>query len=161
MAGAGDGDVPEAGVEQVRVNAGIGVDQDALGGESLGAVAGYGIPVIKVPMFFWIEFNLTIVFESADDAAIRIDPFNHRKVAIGDAKRPIGCGELDAFADTELAVDLSLSATTLKLFGARIDGTEVDLWRLRPVKHHAPRHECQNAFASVAVEPHDWLNAFR
>ena len=36
VAGAGDGDVSEAGVEQVRVNTGIGIDQDALGGEALG-----------------------------------------------------------------------------------------------------------------------------
>ena len=38
MAGAGDGDVGEAGVEQVRVDAGIGVNEDAFGSEALGAV---------------------------------------------------------------------------------------------------------------------------
>jgi hypothetical protein len=50
VASAGDGDVAKPRIEQVRVNAGVGVDQDALGGESLGAVAGYGIPVKRVCM---------------------------------------------------------------------------------------------------------------
>ena len=30
----------------------------------------------------------------------------------------------------------------------------------RPVRHETPLHERQNTFASVAIEPHDWLNAF-
>jgi hypothetical protein len=38
VAGAGDGDVAEAGVEQIRVVAGIGVDENAFGGQALGAV---------------------------------------------------------------------------------------------------------------------------
>jgi hypothetical protein len=54
------------------VNAGIGVDQNTFGGEPLGAVAGDGITMIEVAMFFGIEFNLTIVFESASDAAFAI-----------------------------------------------------------------------------------------
>ena len=48
MAGAGDGDVAEAGVEQVRVDAGIGVHEDALGGEALGTVAGDGVAVVEM-----------------------------------------------------------------------------------------------------------------
>lgn len=43
MAGAGGGDVAEAGAERIRMDAGVGVDEDALGGESLGAVAGNGV----------------------------------------------------------------------------------------------------------------------
>ena len=108
-----------------------------------------------------IELDLAVVFETGRNAAVRRDGLDRGEVAIGDAVRPIGCGELDAFADTYLAVDLSISAATLKLVGARIDGTEIGLWRLRPVQHHAPLHECQNAFANVAIELHDWLNAFR
>jgi hypothetical protein len=34
MAGAGDGDVGEAGVEQVRVDPGIGVNEEAFSGEA-------------------------------------------------------------------------------------------------------------------------------
>ena len=117
--------------------------------------------MVEVSLLLGIEFDLAVVFETGRNAAVRRDGLERGEVAIGDAERPIGCGELDAFADKELAVDLSLSDTTLKLVGARIDGTEIGLWRLRPVQHHAPLHECQNAFANVAVESHDWLNAFR
>ena len=53
MAGAGNGDIAEAGVEQVRVNPGIGVNEDALGGEALGAMAGDGIAVVEMTMFVW------------------------------------------------------------------------------------------------------------
>ena len=56
---------------------------------------------------------------------------------------------------------LSPGAAALELVGARIDGTEIGLWRLRPVRHETPLHECQNTFARVAVEPHNRLNAFR
>ena len=50
VAGAGDGDVAEAGVEQVRVDAGVGVNENAFGGEALGAVAGDGIAVVEMTM---------------------------------------------------------------------------------------------------------------
>ena len=72
MAGAGEGDVAEAGVEQVRVDAGIGVDEDALRGEALGAVAGDGIAVIKVAMLSGVELNLPIVVRAGRDAAIGV-----------------------------------------------------------------------------------------
>ena len=42
---AGDGYVAEAGVEQVRVNASVGIDQDSLSGGSLGTVARDCIPL--------------------------------------------------------------------------------------------------------------------
>lgn len=34
--GAGNGDIAGSRIEQVRVDVGIGIDQDALGGEALG-----------------------------------------------------------------------------------------------------------------------------
>ena len=46
------------------MNTGIGVDQDAFGGEALGTVAGDGISVVKVAMFFGIELNLALVIET-------------------------------------------------------------------------------------------------
>jgi len=36
VAGAQNGDVAEAGVKKIRVDFGIGIDQDALGGNPLG-----------------------------------------------------------------------------------------------------------------------------
>jgi hypothetical protein len=64
LAGAGDGDVAKAGVEQVRVDAGIGIDQDALGGEALGTVAGDGVPVVEVAVLLGVELNLAVVVET-------------------------------------------------------------------------------------------------
>jgi hypothetical protein len=43
MAGAGDGNVAEAGVEQVRVDPSVSVNENAFGGEPLRAVTGDGI----------------------------------------------------------------------------------------------------------------------
>ena len=122
VAGAGDGDVAEAGVEQVRVNAGIGVDENALGGETLGAVAGDGIAVVEVAMLAGVEFDLAVVVEAGGNAAIGRDGLDHGEVAIGDAKRLVGRGELDAVADGELAVDLSVDADAGE--AARIVGSK-------------------------------------
>ena len=80
------------------MNAGIGVDQDTLCGEPLGAVAGDGIAMIKMAMFFRVEFNLTIVFEPARDAAIGFNLFDYRKIPISNAKRLVRRSELDAIA---------------------------------------------------------------
>ena len=60
---ARDGDVAEAGVEQVRVDAGIGVNQDALSGEGLGAVTGDGVAVVEMTMLVGVEFDLAVVVE--------------------------------------------------------------------------------------------------
>ena len=51
VAGAGDGDVGEAGVEQVWMDGRVGVNENAFGGEALGAVTGDGIAVIEMPVF--------------------------------------------------------------------------------------------------------------
>ena len=66
MAGARHGNVGEACVEQVRVNAGVGVNEDALGGKPLRAVAGDGIAVIEVRMFAGIEFNPAIIAQASE-----------------------------------------------------------------------------------------------
>ena len=73
VAGAGDGDIGEAGVQQVRVDAGIGVDEDPFGGESLRAVAGDCIAVVEMTMLARVELDLAVVVEAGGDAAIRRD----------------------------------------------------------------------------------------
>ncbi len=50
MAGAGNRNVAKAGVEQVWVDSGIGMDEHSLGGETLGAVAGDSVAMIEVAM---------------------------------------------------------------------------------------------------------------
>lgn len=44
----GDGDAAETRVEQIRVDAGIAVNQDLFGGKTLGAVTGCGVAEVKV-----------------------------------------------------------------------------------------------------------------
>jgi hypothetical protein len=47
VAGAGDSDVAETEIEQVRVNGSVGIDDDALSGESLRTVTGDSVTVIE------------------------------------------------------------------------------------------------------------------
>ena len=61
VASAGDGDVGEAFVKQVGMDAGIGVNEDALGGESLGAVAGDGIAVVEMTMLAGVELDPAVL----------------------------------------------------------------------------------------------------
>ena len=105
VAGARDGNVGKARVEQVWVNAGVGVNEDALGGEALGAVAGDGIAVVEMRMLAGVEFDLAVIAKACGDAAIGMDRFDDGKVAIRNAERFVGCGELDTLACGELSVD--------------------------------------------------------
>src|SRR5580698_8600383 len=61
---ARDGNVGEARVEQVWVDAGIAVDEDAFGGKALGAVTGDGVAVIEMTMLVGVEFDLAVVVEA-------------------------------------------------------------------------------------------------
>ena len=117
MAGAGDGDVAEAGVEQVRVDAGIGVNENAFGGEALGAVTGDGIAVVEMTMLAGVEFDLAVVVEAGGKATIGMDRLDGGEVAIGNAKRFVGGGELDAVAYGELAFDLLVDADACEAAG--------------------------------------------
>ena len=64
MAGAGNRDVSKAGIEEIRVDAGIGIYQDALCGEALRAVAGDCISVVKVTMLLGVEFNPAVIVKA-------------------------------------------------------------------------------------------------
>ena len=110
VAGAGDGDVAEAGGEQLRVHACIGVNEDAFGSESLGAVAGDGVAVVEMTMLAGVEVDLPIVDEVGGETAIGIDGLDGGQLAIGNPERFVGRGELDAVAHGELAFDLLVDA---------------------------------------------------
>ena len=56
--------VAEAGVEQIGVDTGIGVNENALGGESLGAVTGDGIAVVEMTVLAGVELDLEVVVEA-------------------------------------------------------------------------------------------------
>src|SRR5271165_7010446 len=55
--------VGEARVEQVWVDAGIAVNEDAFSGKALGTVTGNGVAVIEMTMIFGVEFDQAIVVE--------------------------------------------------------------------------------------------------
>jgi len=76
VAGTGDGDIGEAGVEQVGVDTGIGVNENAFGGEALGAMTGDGIAVVEMTMLGGVELDLAVVVEAGEDAAIRKGRFD-------------------------------------------------------------------------------------
>ena len=112
VAGSGDGKIAEAGVEHVSVHAGIGVNEDASGCETLGTVAGDSIAVVEMTMLGGVELDLAIAVEAGGESATWIDRRDDGEVAIGNAQRFVGCGELNPVAHRELAVDLSLDADT-------------------------------------------------
>ena len=110
MARARDGDIAETGVEQVWVNAGVGIDQNALCGESLRTVAGDCVAVIEMAMLLGVEFDAPVVVEAGGNLPIRRDRLDDGKVAIGDAKRLVRSSELDAVAGREVMRDFPIDA---------------------------------------------------
>src|SRR5208337_792271 len=114
---AGEGDVGEAGVEQVGVDAGIGVNEDAFGGETLGTVAGDGIAVVEMTMLAGVELDLAIVVEAGGKASIGMDGLDDGQFAVGEAEQFIGRSELDAVAYRELAVDLAVDVDASQAAG--------------------------------------------
>src|SRR5579875_3342388 len=86
VAGAGYGDVAEAGVQEVGMNACIGVNKNALGGYTLGAVAGDCVAVVEVPILSAIEFNLPAVVEPGAHSAVRRDGLDYGHIPVGDSE---------------------------------------------------------------------------
>jgi hypothetical protein len=70
----------------------------------------HSVCVIKIAMLFGININPTIILEAAGDESIGIDPFNYRKVAIGDSKRLVRHGELEAISFGEFPADFKMDA---------------------------------------------------
>jgi hypothetical protein len=64
MAGAGNRDVSETGIEEVGVDAGVGVYQDALCSKALRAVAGDCISVVKVTVLLSVEFYPAVIVKA-------------------------------------------------------------------------------------------------
>ena len=112
MAGSGDGHIAKTGIEQVWVDGGIGVDEDALGSQSLRTVAGDGVAVVEMTMFGGMELSLTVIVETDKDMSSGADGFDLCEVTVGDTECLGGCGELDAVADSKLAFDLAVNADT-------------------------------------------------
>ena len=68
------------------MDAGVGVNEDAFGGEALGAVAGDGIAVVEMTMLAGFELDLAFVVEADGQATIGVDCFDHGHVPICNAE---------------------------------------------------------------------------
>src|SRR5208282_1703676 len=79
---ARNGNVGEAGVEQVWVDAGIAVNEDAFGGKALGAVTGNGVAVVEMTMLVGVEFDLAVVVEAGGQVTIGVDRLNRGHIPI-------------------------------------------------------------------------------
>jgi len=112
VAGARDRDIAEAGVEQVRVDPRVSVNENTFGSEPLRAVTGDSIAVVEMTMFDGIELDLTAVVEACTKPTIGMDGLDGREIAIGDAKQFVWGCELDAVAYGELTFDLLIDADT-------------------------------------------------
>jgi len=117
VAGAGDGDVAEAGVEQVRVDAAIGVNENAFGGEALRAVTGDGVAVVKVTMFAGVELDVAVVVEADGQAPVGMDRLDRGHVAICNAERFVGRGELDADSGHQLPLFRTTETEIVDMMG--------------------------------------------
>ena len=86
VTGAGDRDVAEPGVEQVWVDASVGVNEDTFGGKALGAVTRDGIAVVEMTMLVSVELYLAVVVEPGREPTIGIDGIDSSEIAIGDTE---------------------------------------------------------------------------
>jgi hypothetical protein len=74
------------------------VNENAFGGEPLRAMTGDGITVVEMTMLVGVELHLAIVVEACRKPTVGMDGLDDREIAIGDAKRFVGCRELNAVA---------------------------------------------------------------
>src|SRR5437016_87592 len=72
---ARDGNVGEARVEQVWVDTGVGVNENAFRSKALRAVTGNGIAVVEMTMLDGVKFDLAAVVEACRKPTIRMDGF--------------------------------------------------------------------------------------
>ncbi len=85
--GAGHGNISEAGIDKLRRCFGVHVDEDALGGHSLGTVRGHGVSVVEMPHVTGVEHDgsLVLALQPGRDLGT-VNLLNGRQIAVGDSK---------------------------------------------------------------------------
>src|SRR5580658_3046111 len=79
---AGDGDVGKAGVEEFGKRIGVHIDEDAVFGQTLGAVAGNGIAVIEVPHPGGVKIDSSSVIYFHGQAIVIADGYNPAAITV-------------------------------------------------------------------------------
>ena len=110
VAGAGDGNVAEAGVEQVRVDPSVSVNENAFGGEPLRAVTGDGIAVVEMTMVDGVELDLAVVVETCRKPTIGMDGLDGRESRLATPSQAVWGCKLNAVAYGELTFDFLIDA---------------------------------------------------
>ena len=115
-----NGDVGKAGVEEFGERIGVHIDEDAVFGQTLGAVAGNGIAVIEMlhPSGVKIEGSSVIHFHG--QAIVIADGFDPAAITVVHVEILIIVRELDAITGRELTRKAGVnidSAQTLRIVG--------------------------------------------
>src|ERR1700730_8736115 len=64
-----------------------------------------------------VELNGSTVFQTEGDIALQVNFLDRAKLAVCDAQLLIGCGELNSFANREIAFRLAIDAHSREAFG--------------------------------------------
>src|ERR1700678_4284842 len=85
--------ISETRGDEVGMHRGIDMDQHAVGGKTLGAMAGDGVPVIEMPVVPIRERNGPAVVEMRGDCAVSGDVIDGGKIAVGILQAFVGSGK--------------------------------------------------------------------
>src|SRR5216684_5940003 len=87
-------DVELLAVDQLRREMRVDIDDNLVNGRALCRVRGRGVPVVNMTEAIGRHAQLSATVEP-DNRTYRINGFDRREFAVGDAERPVGRAELD------------------------------------------------------------------
>src|SRR5262245_9758878 len=99
-----DRHIRETLVDELLTQARVDVDEDAVGGLALTAVAGHGIAVVEVRVIGRMDRHGTTRIQAYGEGARRFDGFETAEFAVGNAFRPVRQRELHTVALAERAL---------------------------------------------------------
>ncbi len=113
LRGAGDGDVGEARVNELRMCPGVHIHEHALCGNALGAMRGHRIPMIEVTHLMRIEGDSPVLALQTHGDGPFMDLLDGGQIPVRDAQLTQRRGELDFVSPGEVAADLLIGTYPL------------------------------------------------